>query len=194
MRLVASKQKAFEARLGPHVPALYKRAYHLTHSEHDAQELVQELLLRLYEKEESWRDVEQVKPWAMRALFNLFVDHWRKLGRNVETLPLESEALAAEPIPATPLSSPEQAAANTQLADGLLRAIKKLKPEHQHVIVMHEVEGASLAEIQQELGLPIGTIKSRLHRARSHLKRLLNKWEPATSKVRYTSEFRRQTD
>jgi RNA polymerase sigma-70 factor, ECF subfamily len=73
-----SQQKKFEILVTPHLQSLYARAYRLTMSAHNAEDLVQELLTVQYAKNHDLSDLKDIRSWLMRGLYNLFVDQWRK--------------------------------------------------------------------------------------------------------------------
>lgn len=174
-----SKQKRFEELLKPLLPLLYKRAYHLTQSSHDAEELIQELLLKLYVKEQLWKNVGNIKSWTMKALYNLFVDEWRKAKRSAEVLVFdESEPLGPEDAEIETLSQPETHLDRLQTNRDLTIALSKLSHEHRALVVFYDIEGLTLEEIQAQIDVPIGTLKSRLHRARANLRSHVKKMEP----------------
>lgn len=162
----------FDALLRPHVPTLYRSAYRFTRRREDAEDLVQDLLTRLYPRTPELERVEDLKPWLLRSLYHAFVDTTRKRQRIPEdACALDEEAMAAPEDPAQDVLQREQRLA-------LNAAIEQLTPEQRAVVMLHLVEGYTLPELEQVLGVPIGTLKSRLHRAKAHLQDALEQWEP----------------
>lgn len=171
----ASEQDRFATLIRQHYRALYGAAYRLTRSTADAEDLVQELCVRAYPRLGEIEQLEQPRGWLLRVLYRLFIDLRRRYERrNVRGIDEDEEFVSGEPGP------PEEAE----------RALEKwrievawqhLSQEHRLLLVLHDVEGYSLAEIQSLTGLKDGTIKSRLHRARARLGRLLQRDEPAGS-------------
>jgi RNA polymerase sigma-70 factor (ECF subfamily) len=176
---------AFEARVRPHLRALYRVAYRLTGRREDAEDLVQDLLAKLYGRRQELDGVEHLRPWLLRVMYRLFVDQHRQHARSPLHLisdppPGEDggDALAQFAAPqGNPEADTEQAARNLVL----LRAIERLSEDHQRVLALHDVEGYTLEEIQLMLDCPIGTLKSRLHRARARLRELLAEAETTTT-------------
>lgn len=174
-----SKRKQFEKSLSPFLPKLYKRAYHLTQSQDEAQDLLQELLLKLYEQPSRLEEVKELEPWLMRILYNLFVDRWRKQKLEHVFVSLDddenvSQTLEIDLVEATTSDiTPEKAAMKGDFYNNLQEGLLRLTADHRILIVMHDIEGHTLNEIQEELSLPLGTIKSRLHRARTNLREIL---------------------
>ena len=128
----------------------------------DVEDAVQNALIKAWEKRETLRDIRQFKPWMTRILTNQCKDMLRKRKR-WSFYPLEEDTAQVEmPETETPI----------------LEAIKKLKPEQRLVITLHYVDGYSIREITEALGVPSGTVKTRMRNARKHLSRiLLIEWE-----------------
>lgn len=157
----------FDALLRPHVPLLYRVAYRYTGRREDAEDLVQDLLTKLYPRTADLERLDDLRPWLMRALYNAFVDGVRRQRRAPDSSPLPDEEPAAE------VDVPDEAVRDEQ-RQALAAAIGALSPEHRAVVVLHLLEGYSLPELQGLLELPIGTLKSRLHRAKAHLRSALD--------------------
>ena len=156
---------AFERCVRPHVPRLHRLAWRLTGSAADADDLLQETLLRAYPKRAEVVDLDAPGPWLARVLHNAWVDRWRRKGvmRHSESL----DDPDVEPTEASTSDEPLLVAVETAVLD---RAIRALPEHHQVVILMHDGEGYTLQEISQILDVPVGTLKSRLHRAREALR------------------------
>jgi RNA polymerase sigma factor (sigma-70 family) len=166
----------FERLLRPHVPALYRSAYRWTGAVDRAEDLVQQLLMRLFPRLAELRALEQVRPWALRVMYRIFVDELRRTraspvqfgaDANDDGAGVEDEAwLDPGPEPA--------ALVEQQLTqERLLRAWEQLGEEHRAVLSMHDIEDYTLPELAQIMDIPLGTLKSRLHRARARLRALL---------------------
>jgi RNA polymerase sigma-70 factor (ECF subfamily) len=164
---VTEEPKSFAELIGPHLTQLYRLAYRLTGTVADAEDLLQDVLVKLYERRSELGSIDSLGVWAGRVLHNRFVDQARRYARRR----MESLAERAELEPAT-------AADATPAAAGLdirrvRTAIDQLSAEHREVLLLHDAEGYKLIEIQQITGSPVGTLKSRLHRARARLRELL---------------------
>ncbi len=153
----------------PCVEGLYRFAYRLTQSQNDAEELVQQLLTKLYPKIDQLESIEKLQPWLSRALYNLFVDGFRK--KQVEAAIFVTEDVCNET--ASSSMTPSMHTDNEQIKQQLLSAIERLNPDQRAVVMLHDAEGYTLSELENILQTPIGTLKSRLNRARTHLQKLL---------------------
>jgi RNA polymerase sigma-70 factor (ECF subfamily) len=133
---------------------------------------VQELCLRLYPRLEELRALDRPASWLARALHNLFVDQARRAGRS----PVE----AVDELPEVPSDAPgpdDQVALDLAL-DRIESALARLPADPRAVLAWHDMEGSTLAELTESRDLPLGTLKSRLHRARAALKAMLRPGEP----------------
>ena len=174
----------FEALVRPHLEGLFRLAYRFTRSREDAEDLVQGLLVKLLAQPERLGEVEQLGPWLARSLYYFHVDHLRQRRRADKGLGLrvaDEEVLTA--VVDEQREGPEQAAERGQLGRRLEVALGRLSAEHRALIGLHDIEGYKLEELAGMLELPIGTLKSRLHRGRAHLRWLLEAAE-ATDQVR----------
>lgn len=152
-----------------HYQALYRAAYRLTRSAVDAEDLVQEVCVRACPRIGEIEGLEQPRGWLMRVLFRLFVDTRRRYERtHVRALDADEEFVSDE---AGPAEEADRALDRGRIED----AWRYLNAEHRLLLVLHDVEGYTLAEIQSLTGMKEGTIKSRLHRARVRLGRLLQR-------------------
>jgi RNA polymerase sigma-70 factor (ECF subfamily) len=164
-----SEAERFASLVGVHYEPLYRAAYRLTRSAHDAEDLVQEVCARAYPRLSELASLEKPRAWLMRVLYRLYIDSSRRYERgHVSPLAEDDRYVSGEP---GPLEETDRALARRRLA----RAWQRLQPEQRVLLAMHDVEGHTLAEIQAATGLKEGTIKSRLHRARVRLGRLLQR-------------------
>lgn len=164
-----SKPHRFEQQIRPHLDNLHRYASRLTGQTADAEDLVQELLLSLYRKDIDLDTLENAGTWLLKSLYHQFIDFTRKQTRNpgvpnVEILQDRLETIPDESARAEQLV--EQAALRQQIH----AALAGLGPEQRALVVLHDMEGFTLAELETILGTPLGTLKSRLHRARQALR------------------------
>jgi RNA polymerase sigma factor (sigma-70 family) len=164
----------FEDLLRPHVEYLYQLAWRFTGSVADAEDLVQDILVKLYPRTRELLDIERLRPWLARVLYRQYVDSVRERARSPIALVGHAEG-DDDPLDAFPsmADGPEEHAERHSLRDRLLEAVRQLSPEQRAVVTMHDVEGYSLEELETILETPLGTLKSRLHRARQRLRALL---------------------
>lgn len=166
----------FEALLREHVPALYRAAYRWTGAADRAEDLVQELLVRLYPKLDELRSLDRVRPWALRVMYRIFVDQVRR----ERSSPVQFGADLSEDSGEEegqefidPLDGPAELLEQHLTQERVLAAWESLGEEHRVVLSMHDIEDYSLPELSEIMGVPIGTLKSRLHRARAKLREVL---------------------
>jgi RNA polymerase sigma-70 factor (ECF subfamily) len=172
-------QASFEDDAMPLAPQLYAAAMRLTRNPSDAEDLVQETLLKAYRAYNSFETGTNLRAWLYRILTNTFINKYRRDTRR----PLESDLGELEDVylfrrlrretSTGPTSSAEE-----QLLDGLVdadvkEAIESLPESFRMVVLLADVEGFSYKEIAEILEIPIGTVMSRLHRGRKALQRAL---------------------
>lgn len=169
--------RLFEKVLKPHLGQLYRTAYRLTNSRADAEDLVQDLVVKLYPRQKELQNLDKPEIWLNKVLYRMFVDNKRKYARSPIRLvgDFSEDESDQELLDVIERESSERNDSPEHLAfvQQLLSAVKWLSDEHRIPLMLYEVEGYSLQELEQILDLPIGTIKSRLHRARARLKFLL---------------------
>mgnify|MGYP001616573479 CR=1 FL=1 len=167
----------FAQQLESHVPALYRLAFLLTHNAEESEELLQAVLVKLYQRRDQLAGIESLRPWLARILRNEHVDRWRQRQRDpkpISQLPDDLREAVADVV--SPGRTPEEEMDQAQLRQHIALALQRLGPDHREVLVLFDIEGYSLAEVAIALSVPEGTIKSRLHRARAQLRILLADW------------------
>lgn len=167
------EQELFVALLRPHIDLLYRLAYRWTGSRDDAEDLVQDILLKLAPRVAELRQLDQPRPWLARVLYRRFVDLYRR----EERCPVErmGDQGGAEPDadPFAAVADPEDPFQRLELGQLLERALAGLDHPQRDVVLLHDMEGYSALEVAEILGINVGTVKSRLHRARAQLKKCL---------------------
>jgi RNA polymerase sigma-70 factor (ECF subfamily) len=159
--------KAFAEIVRRYQRAVYRLAYGLTRSASDADDLAQETFLRAYQALGRFRVGEPMYPWLARIATNLAFSLFRSRRRRPET-PLEPLVESGRQWGVD--DDPADRAEERERRAHLQSAFTELKPEHQAVLVLRAVQDLSYEEIAQTLGVPIGTVMSRLSRARAELK------------------------
>jgi RNA polymerase sigma factor (sigma-70 family) len=166
----------FEALMREHVTPLYRSAFRWTGSMEAAEDLVQDLLVKLYPLLDELRGLDRIRPWAMRVMYRIFVDQLRReRGFPLEYGLDEGEAEADRPREefVDPAAGPAELVDRQLIQARILRVWPQLAEEHRMVLSMHDVEGYNLVEMSSMMDVPLGTLKSRLHRARARLRELL---------------------
>ncbi|MEQ8844205.1 MAG: sigma-70 family RNA polymerase sigma factor [Phycisphaerales bacterium] len=163
-------RQAFEAMALEHLDAVYRLAYHLTRSPERADELVQEVYLRAL-KSETWQKFEErgggMRAWLFTIAHNAFYSDLKKSGRRPTPVGEFFEESDGELEPGSAAPAWDRASFDWDQVDDILKStIAELKPEFREILLMWGVEGLKYREIAEILEVPIGTVMSRLHRAR----------------------------
>ena len=151
-----------------HLGFMYSVAYRLAGNQSDAEDVVQEALLRVKRGLESYNP-GSLKGWLARIVTNVFLDETRRRKRRPQThLPDDPDrVLAGAP-------GADEALATESLPDHLQSAIASLPEEFRTAIVLCDVVGLSYEEIAEQSGIPVGTVRSRIHRGRLRLREVLS--------------------
>jgi RNA polymerase sigma-70 factor (ECF subfamily) len=160
---VEPKVRTFELTMWPHMRAAYSLARWLVRNDHDAEDIVQESFMKAYKAQESFRGSE-AKTWMLSIVRNTAMDFLRRC-KTAVVVPLGDQG--HEPHDHAP--DPERGFLEQSRREQLRLAISHLAPEFREVIVLREIEGLSYKEIASVLGIPMGTVMSRLSRARNLL-------------------------
>jgi RNA polymerase sigma-70 factor, ECF subfamily len=168
----------FEAEALRHLDALYRTALRMTRSEADAEDLVQETYIRAFRFREQFTLGTNMKAWLFRILTNTFINTYRRKTAQPEVTDLEGVdefslyRRMADDRAASSSPDPEAELLNSVVDTEVTDALEAL-PEKFRTAVLLDVEGFSYKEIAEMLGIPIGTVMSRLHRGRKFLQKRL---------------------
>jgi RNA polymerase sigma-70 factor, ECF subfamily len=157
----AALRHEFEERLAECGPLAYRVARGVLRNGADAEDVAQETLLRAYRRFERLRDRTRFRAWLVRIAFRLAIDRARSSKRREVR-----ETLWSQP---PPRPSTEDLAASSEFQGHLDRAMDELPEKHRLVLLLAAMQGHSLEEVAEMLGLPVGTVKSRLFFARKQL-------------------------
>ncbi len=179
-------QAQFDQLLRPHLDHLYKLAYRFTGAPDRAEDLIQDLLVRVYPRCDELAGIEQPRPWLTRVMYRMFIDQVRHDARSPH-MPIADSSLANEfadegdPYAdvADMAPGPEDEVEMHFDRERLTRAWEQLNPDHRALLTLFEIEGYTLQELEVMLECTRGTLKSRLSRARSRLAGLLGSTEPS---------------
>jgi len=160
-------QEAFTGIVRRYQRAIYGIAYGLTRNASDADDLAQETFLRAYQAIGRFRVGEPLRPWLSRITVNLAYSLFRSRKRRPET-PLEPLVEAGKQWAGK--DDPAQNAVDAERVDHLQAAFDELSEDHRAIMVLRIVDGLSYDEIARTLEVPVGTVMSRLSRARAELK------------------------
>ena len=168
-----NQRASFDKLLRPQLERLFRLAFRLAGSKAEAEDLFQDVLLKAYTRLDDLLEVREPGPWLSRVMYNHFIDNRRRFAR--ARLFSVTEGQLGEPgIESLPGQlDPERDAERLDNIMRLERALAALSDEHRLAVLLHDTEGYKLEEIHQITGDPVGTIKSRLHRARARLREIL---------------------
>jgi RNA polymerase sigma-70 factor, ECF subfamily len=168
----------FEVEALRHLDALYRTALRMTRSEADAEDLVQETYIRAFRFRDQFTLGTNMKAWLFRILTNTFINTYRRKTAQPEVTDLEGidefslYRRMADDRAASTSPDPEAELLNSVVDTEVTDALEEL-PEKFRTTVLLDVEGFSYKEIAEMLGIPIGTVMSRLHRGRKFLQKRL---------------------
>ncbi len=161
---------SWEQIVEEHSPRVYRLAYRLTGNQHDAEDLTQETFVRVF------RSLSNYQPgtfegWLHRITTNLFLDQVRRKARiRFEALADDGGAQLVSPVGR---GTPERGFEHSNLDYDIQAALDSLSPEYRAAVVLCDIEGLSYEEIAATLGIKMGTVRSRIHRARAQLRAAL---------------------
>jgi RNA polymerase sigma-70 factor (ECF subfamily) len=158
-------RRSLEATCLPHLRAAYNLARWLTHDEHDAEDLVQEAFLRAIKYFESGSEVANARAWILKIVRNAFYTSRAQKKVDADAAPFNESVHSA----GLDAFSPETAALRESDRELVRAALADLAVEFRETIVLRELEGLAYREIAEVLGVPLGTVMSRLARARAAL-------------------------
>lgn len=155
-----------------HIASLRRYAYVLCRNHADADDLVQESLVKAIAAANTYRPERDLRAWLFSILHNTFVSHKRQYARRARAARFLESTLGEAGVPATQEKHVE--------AQQTLGMLSRLTPDQQSVLVLIAVEGLSYAEAAEALDVPIGTLMSRLARGREELRRLTSNGRPGS--------------
>jgi RNA polymerase sigma-70 factor, ECF subfamily len=166
--------RAFADLALPHLDALYGGALRYTKSPAAAEDLVQETMLRAYQSWHQFDPATNCRAWLFRILSNSFINGWRRKTKEREVLEGEHVGAHGDRFycreSAGAWAHPETVYFDRNLSPAVIKALDSLKPEFRMVVELSDLQGLSYREIADALEIPIGTVMSRLFRARQTLK------------------------
>ena len=172
------KQEVFDNEFMPHINSMYNFAYRLTFDEDDAKDLVQDTYLKAFRFIDSFQQGTNAKAWLFRILKNSFINDYRKKKKEpakvdyqeVETF-YNSEDVDRQITPDLRVETLQNL-----MGDEISNALNSLDVDFRTVIILCDLEGFKYDEMAKILDIPIGTVRSRLHRARNLLKEKLSEY------------------
>ncbi len=162
------KQRSFEEEALPHLDAVYRVALRLSGNETQAEDLTQETMMKAYRSWSQYREGTNARAWLLTILRNTFINEYRRtrrMGPTVDVTEVESFTVFRD----VQEVDPEGRFFDNIVDDDVLRAIDALPEEFRETLVLSDIEGLPYAEIAAITEVPVGTVKSRLFRARQAL-------------------------
>jgi len=147
----------WEKSLSEQIPALLRYAKALTHNGHFAEDLLQDCLERAWSRRLLFDENKDLRIWLFTIMHNLYINHLNKLENRQVTVPVESIEIANNDDNSFELRDFEN-------------AMLKLRPEYREILILVGVENLSYTEVAEILNIPMGTVTSRLYRARENLR------------------------
>jgi RNA polymerase sigma-70 factor (ECF subfamily) len=161
----------FEKEAVPHMNSVYNFALRMTGDADDADDLVQETFLKAFRFFDKFERGTNCKAWLFRILKNSFINDYRKQTKEPDKVDYEDIQNFYETIKSDEIGSShyEHDAFTNLLDDEISKAIAKLPEDFRTVIILNDIEGFTYEEIADFVDIPVGTVRSRLHRARKML-------------------------
>ncbi|MGM0575181.1 MAG: sigma-70 family RNA polymerase sigma factor [Myxococcota bacterium] len=172
-----TSRQAFRREALVHLDALYATAMRYTRSPEEAEDLVQDTVLRAWKKWHQFHEGTNCKAWMFRILTNTFINGYRRRSKEREILEAEKEGRLSERFFSRDCqrqwADPERAFARRHLSPTVLEALDTLRDDFRTVVVLADLQDFSYREIADICDIPIGTVMSRLFRARKALQKRL---------------------
>jgi RNA polymerase sigma-70 factor (ECF subfamily) len=165
---------AWEQLVRLHTRPVYALCYRFTGSSAEAQDLTQEVFVRVFRTLKSFRSTEgSFATWLTRVTRNLLIDHYRRTRQERVTDSIEDQLPTLEQ--AGTAERPDRALAGREASEILQAGLQKLSPDLREAVILRDLQEMEYREIAQVLSIPEGTVKSRINRGRAELGRLLRK-------------------
>lgn len=166
------KQKDFEEEIIPHLDAMYNFGLRLTSDPSDAEDLVQDTIVKAFRFFSSYEKGTNAKAWLFRILKNSYINNYRKQSKQPNQVDYDEVSSFYETIRAerTDTSDLEDKMFRDLIDDDISKALDEIPEDFRTVVLLCDIEDFTYEEIANMLDVPIGTIRSRLHRGRNLLK------------------------
>lgn len=173
------KYRIFDKEFMPHIDSMYNFAFRLTNDEDDANDLVQDTYMKAFRFINSFQEGTNAKAWLFRILKNSFINDYRKKSKEpskVDYQEVETVYNSTEDAEFESTSDLRIEAVQDMIGDEVAMALNGLPVDFRTVIILCDIEGFTYEEMAKILDIPIGTVRSRLHRARNLLKEKLRSY------------------
>jgi RNA polymerase sigma-70 factor, ECF subfamily len=198
MQAPRHKRTEFERTALVHLDSLYGAAYRLTRNARDAEDLVQDSLLRAYRFWDSFQQDSNCKAWLLRIVTNTFINEYQRKKRSREVLDAASaEQDATDGVlvhaAANDKQSPERALLQQSVSDDVQRALDQLPDDFRTAVILCDMQGLSYKEIAEIMECPVGTVMSRLFRGRKLLAAALREFAVAEGYVKVATDTKTES-
>jgi RNA polymerase sigma-70 factor (ECF subfamily) len=174
-RCLTGDAAGWEALVRTHTRRVYSLCYRFTNSDSEAQDLTQEVFLRIFKTLKTFRAEEgSFTTWMARLTRNLLIDNYRRKRQDRMTDSIEPQLMVLEEA-LTSSARPDGLVAGREARERLQAGLQKLSPELRETLILRDLEEMEYREIAQVLHIPEGTVKSRLNRARAELARIIQR-------------------
>lgn len=172
------KKVVFDAELMPHVDSMYNFAYKLTLSKYDAHDLVQDTYLKAFRFINSFERGTNAKAWLFKIMKNSFINDFRKKNKQPSKVDYQEveNIYNSEGTDENITVDLRTETMQDKIGDEVTNAINSLGTDFRMVIILCDLEGFTYEEMAKILDIPVGTVRSRLHRARNILKEKLHNY------------------
>ncbi|MEE9440171.1 MAG: sigma-70 family RNA polymerase sigma factor [Saprospiraceae bacterium] len=171
-------QRIFDKELFPHMDALKTFAYHLSYNEEDANDLVQETYMKAHRFIDKYLEGTNAKAWLFKILKNAYINEYRKKKKRPQQVDFEDiiSYQNSDSASSSKYLDLRQEIFENMMGDEVTIAINALPIDFRTVILLCDIEGFTYEEISKIIDVPIGTVRSRLFRARNMLKEKLRNY------------------
>jgi len=175
-RCMRGDETAWEELVRLHTRRVYALCYRFTGSGSEAQDLTQEVFLRVFRTLRTFRSAEgSFATWLARVSRNLLIDHYRRTRQERVTDSIDDQLPMLEEVGAAASVRPDHAVAGREASEILQATLQKLSPDLREAVILRDLQEMEYREIAEVLQIPEGTVKSRINRGRAELARLLRK-------------------
>ena len=174
----SKKVHVFDSEFMPHVDSMYNFAYRLTFDEDDSKDLVQDTYMKAFRFINSFQEGTNAKAWLYRILKNSFINDYRKKSKQPAKVDYQEveQYYNSEDTPKDATVDLRMETTKDMIGDEISNALNSLAIDFRTVIILCDLEGFTYEEMAKILDIPIGTVRSRLHRARNILREKLGSY------------------
>jgi len=172
----SKKVQVFENEFMPHIDSMYNFAYKLTFDEDEAKDLVQDTYMKAFRFINSFLEGTNAKAWLYRILKNSFINDYRKKSKQPSKVDYQEveQYYNSEDTISNATVDLRVESTKDMIGDEITNALNSLAVDFRTVIILCDLEGFTYEEMAKILDIPIGTVRSRLHRARNLMREKLN--------------------